>query len=374
MFCPECGKQIPDDSVFCPECGARVEEEGGSGQAPQMGPRPAASDPVYEAPKDTAADTSGGGTSKNSMIYIAAAAGVLVLAIAGYLVFKNLSGKGGAEPEPEESVAVTSEVAKEEPSEEKRESKAEEKAKEDSAAKASADAEKTDKQEASAEDNKEDSQKSDTDTIEALANTVDSANLSGTQETFDEDYPQGFTEEVGLTDEDLAGFAERLSTTESAKALDFEWFIDYVNNGGTGPGKFLKDPGQVFSVTGDMTPILNGGWKCFMFTKAGDYGSDGERYCNAEVTIEGEKIYMTVNFDTYLEGASGKSYQEDAKAKYKGTIDPVTGKATLRADDSMIEIDNFFSDRDIESEYAVGTFHWISGEIDQFGLMREYFP
>lgn len=26
MFCPECGKEIPDDSVFCPECGARIDE------------------------------------------------------------------------------------------------------------------------------------------------------------------------------------------------------------------------------------------------------------------------------------------------------------------------------------------------------------
>lgn len=25
MYCPECGKQIPDDSVFCPECGRKIE-------------------------------------------------------------------------------------------------------------------------------------------------------------------------------------------------------------------------------------------------------------------------------------------------------------------------------------------------------------
>jgi len=24
MFCKECGKGIPDDSVFCPECGAQI--------------------------------------------------------------------------------------------------------------------------------------------------------------------------------------------------------------------------------------------------------------------------------------------------------------------------------------------------------------
>lgn len=28
MFCTNCGKQIPDDSVFCPECGARIDLDG----------------------------------------------------------------------------------------------------------------------------------------------------------------------------------------------------------------------------------------------------------------------------------------------------------------------------------------------------------
>ena len=33
MFCPECGKEIPDDSVFCPECGARIKCAGLKGPA-----------------------------------------------------------------------------------------------------------------------------------------------------------------------------------------------------------------------------------------------------------------------------------------------------------------------------------------------------
>ncbi|MEE8826321.1 MAG: YARHG domain-containing protein [Eubacteriales bacterium] len=36
MFCPHCGKQIPDDSNFCPECGGRVAGENETGN-PQDG-------------------------------------------------------------------------------------------------------------------------------------------------------------------------------------------------------------------------------------------------------------------------------------------------------------------------------------------------
>ena len=27
MFCQNCGKKIPEDSIFCPECGAKQEEQ-----------------------------------------------------------------------------------------------------------------------------------------------------------------------------------------------------------------------------------------------------------------------------------------------------------------------------------------------------------
>lgn len=32
MFCPNCGTELPDDSVFCGTCGQRVDEEGGAQQ------------------------------------------------------------------------------------------------------------------------------------------------------------------------------------------------------------------------------------------------------------------------------------------------------------------------------------------------------
>ena len=37
----------------------------------------------------------------------------------------------------------------------------------------------------------------------------------------------------------------------------------------------------------------------------------------------------------------------------------------------MIEIEAFYTSPDLERQYAIGTFHWISGEIDRIGLMRE---
>lgn len=43
MYCPNCGKPIPDDSVFCPECGARVDyvEESPTTPEPHPAPSPA---------------------------------------------------------------------------------------------------------------------------------------------------------------------------------------------------------------------------------------------------------------------------------------------------------------------------------------------
>lgn len=363
MFCPECGKEIPDDSVFCPECGARIDEESESGKAGDapvvMKPKTTPTPPDIPTPAINQQNEKASASKNNTILYISVLGAAVVLIVAGFFLYKNFTGKG-AKPEAEEIAkventdnnATTQETPKEDEAKAGDEAKAE--------AELLNDQNEKEKADAAASDTSKD-------------NDASAAERS-IGETFDEDYPNGFSEETALTESDLKAFADRLSTTESAKALDFEWFIDYVNNGGTGPGKFLTDENQVFLVTGSMTPILNGGWKCFMFTKKGDYGSDVERYCNAEIQIEGEKIYITINYDEYFDPSSGKSEKEDMQAKYKGTINTVTGKVVAQSDDSKIEIDNFYSAMDIESEYAVGRFYWISGEIDQFGLMREYFP
>ena len=49
MFCTNCGKQIPDDSMFCPECGAKVIVPQAP-QTPEMPPAPEAP----QAPQNTA--------------------------------------------------------------------------------------------------------------------------------------------------------------------------------------------------------------------------------------------------------------------------------------------------------------------------------
>ena len=46
MFCPNCGHQIPDDSLFCPDCGQSIQTENQSAQPNAgQGQQP----PVYDA-------------------------------------------------------------------------------------------------------------------------------------------------------------------------------------------------------------------------------------------------------------------------------------------------------------------------------------
>ena len=167
----------------------------------------------------------------------------------------------------------------------------------------------------------------------------------------------------------MAAIAAKLSTTESAHATEFDWFIDYVNETGYGMDAVITDPNQATRMT-DLQGALNGGWKCFMFTKKGDYGSDVERYLNASVEASGGKFNITLNWDLMLDPAAGESIQEQGSSTYRGTYDDAAGTATAMSDDSKIDFDAFYLSKDGKTEYAVGTFTWISGEKERIALMR----
>ncbi len=167
----------------------------------------------------------------------------------------------------------------------------------------------------------------------------------------------------------MAAIAAKLSTTESAHATEFDWFIDYVNETGYGMDAVITDPAQATRMT-DLQGALNGGWKCFMFTKKGVYGSDVERYLNANVEASGGKFNITLNWDLMLDPSAGGSIQEQGSSTYRGTYDDAAGTATAMSSDSKIDFDAFYLSKDGKTEYAVGTFTWISGEKDSIALMR----
>ncbi|WP_036612399.1 zinc-ribbon domain-containing protein [Oribacterium sp. P6A1] len=172
-----------------------------------------------------------------------------------------------------------------------------------------------------------------------------------------------------LSEAEQREIAEDLSTSEDAHALEFDWFYDYVLNKGRDNGRVITDKNLARRIT-DEQAALNGGWKAFMFTKDGDYGSDGERYFNATVDTKGNKFYVTLNWHHYLDPTSGKTVTETGNDLFRGTYDDLEGTAVCRSDYGMIEFNEFYISTDGLTEYAIGTFHWISGEIDQIALAR----
>ena len=333
MFCSSCGKQIPDGSRFCEYCGnpvggnvpqpdsrpAGVPEAGQIppqyGQAPpqysQMPPQYGQVPPGYPQPP------------KKKFPIIPFVIGVVFLTAliiaGGLMLLGNDSGKGGSSAKAKKETTA----AKENNSSGKQVPKAEPKPAE-------------------------------TEMVPAIKPQPAESETA-------------FVDEYVLTQSDYEGFARRLSTTDHALALDFEWAWDYVINGNN--SCFAAQ--DLIRVTDDMEPLINGGWKAYMFTRSGDYGSDTERYFNVEITADGSRFGLKTNWAYLLDPAAGNSIQENGSDSFKGTFDALEGTASAQSDYAKIDIDGFYISPDFEEEYAIGTFYWISGEKDCIALMRE---
>ncbi|MBQ1290777.1 MAG: hypothetical protein IIY28_05450, partial [Lachnospiraceae bacterium] len=168
--------------------------------------------------------------------------------------------------------------------------------------------------------------------------------------------------------EDYAAAAGRLSTDDYAMATDFEWFLAILSKDGI--GQDVTDASQSTRITGDMQPLINGGWKAFICTEEGVYGSDVERYFNAGIDSEGEDFQITLNLKYLFDPNVGSSVEENEVLVYDGTFDAAAGTAECPADDSRITFDGFYISNDGKREYAIGTYEWISGERDRIALMR----
>ena len=171
--------------------------------------------------------------------------------------------------------------------------------------------------------------------------------------------------------EAMAAIAARLSTEKNAGATEFDWFLDYVNNGGSGSGsgQVITNPSLSTQVS-DLQPALNGGWKCFICTEKGVFGSDVERYLNAQIEASGGKFNITLNWKYMRDPNGGETVEETGSTTYRGTYDDAAGTATAQSSDSRVEFDGFYLSTDGLTEYATGYFYWISGETDRIALMR----
>lgn len=90
MFCPNCGTELPDDSVFCGTCGQRVDEEGGSSTQQQNYAVPPVmpEQPIAPVPEQ----------KKNVKLIGGIAAGVVALVIVIAVVMKVFGGGSYTKP------------------------------------------------------------------------------------------------------------------------------------------------------------------------------------------------------------------------------------------------------------------------------------
>jgi hypothetical protein len=124
MFCPHCGKELPDDSVFCEHCGNRIDEDQGSGMADE---------PVaQESPKKATQKASSDGNKMQPVIIAVLVLVIVALLGAGYYFTKVKKAKN-ADSDPDqvsldEALAMAEEAAAGEPTGEVKEEAKEESA------------------------------------------------------------------------------------------------------------------------------------------------------------------------------------------------------------------------------------------------------
>jgi len=87
MFCPNCGKQIPDSSAFCPECGKATN----TAPAPETTPAPAAATPTVPVSK-LQYFTKVAPQNKRILGYIALGLGVLCILLVFLSANKTVNG------------------------------------------------------------------------------------------------------------------------------------------------------------------------------------------------------------------------------------------------------------------------------------------
>lgn len=408
-FCSNCGAELPDDSVFCESCGVRVEEE------------PARMSEQRKPGKENHPQKTGGGGFPKTVLL-----GIIVL-FAAAAIFYLCRGKGTGEPresqksagakpyyelKEENDVSIakgTSEMIAGDPFIAKPAS-GETKATETPAPETTARTESTSTETETEADTTPQGQAYDTvtggtwtqvaatwfyiidDEIVTSSWGEDNGNYYFVDElghmltdcyTPDGYYvgPDGAYDpdaDYGIVDIDTqdgrstapAGGSElaaRLSTEDIAYATDFEWFLDCVLYEGNEAGRVITGPDSAMRITDDALS-LNGGWKAFMCSDGKVYGSDVERYFHVMIDTDGDQFMLTANWKYMYDPAAGNSIDETHTDTFKGKYQ--NGTATAQSTYAQVDFDGFYLSADGKTEYATGTFHWISGEQDRIGLMR----
>lgn len=162
--------------------------------------------------------------------------------------------------------------------------------------------------------------------------------------------------------DDSESIAASLSTSDYAKAMDFEWLVDIKSFDGTSAGHVIDDS-HAKAITSDVK-LLNGGWKAYLHNP--DDGT--ERYLNAEIDVDGDSFTITFNWKYFFDGNA--SYDELGSDVYTGEWNSDKGTVETKTGSGKVTFDAFYISNDNSHEYAYGEFVWPSGEKDYVGLMR----
>ncbi len=171
----------------------------------------------------------------------------------------------------------------------------------------------------------------------------------------------------GKADQDQ--IAASMSTTDTALALDFDWFIGKVYN--ITDSETPVDPQNADRISGDEPYLLNGGWKCYMCSQDKQELGEYERYLNAVIDTDGKDFKVTLNWWLLMESSlpNGQEY-ETGSVTGTGKWDTETATVHTVANMGNIDFTDFYISKDKTEEYAMGTVTWSSGEVDHIGLMR----
>ena len=355
MFCPQCGKELPEGSAFCDECGATMNAPASA--APNASYSGNAGNGHGNVPHPGAAK--GGNKLPVQALICGLSVAVLIILTETFLIIRHF--KSGDE-------AKTESIQKEDVSEEPSDTVSE-----DTGSFVQAEAERdkdegvTDDAVKKAETEEADTEKTDGKSVETDIDRQDAEPAATEEGIQSEENKEIGTTGGGMSEDEQKSLADWLSTDEDAEALDFDWFIEMIPSILHSAEPYKLSPDDATRVVNEPLS-LNGGWKCYMRGDDENFSSDGERYLHAEIDTDGNNFKLTLYW--WLADWDGETHEESGSSVFKGTWDGESGNMHLESDSGEVDLTGFYISDDNEEQYAFGRFCWPSGEKDHIALMR----
>ena len=343
MFCEQCGAQVEDGMQFCDQCGARLEVIPNETQQIRQGSAPVISQPVSAMNPGYQEQNNGGqintalGKKSNLVPVIIAVAGVLVLGIAGFGVYKNfdkikeLTGKKEeiAEPPSEDISGIKPDIEEILPQDE-----------------------------SSIEEDKPDNES----TYEKAEDNTKNDNIDDVmppEETKDEEEEEEPEKDLTVKNKDRPDIGDvwDYDTSERPEWSDFEWVLSDEIYKGISEGKDIFSD-NAYRLT-DYDDII-GGWKGYMCYDFNNTYADNPW---------GGPVVFLVHAEISGDEASPEIYFE--WLRYRNTSDGDEGDLTTKGVFNCENRGNVI-DGKLENGWRIKLEHfcWMDGQEYATGRMR----